>query len=656
MEDTSPGVVRDSTTIEPWNAPGLGDDTKNGMASRPPQTKGIPGSAYKDMQEEGRIQERPEDRLQTEARMLPPSDKRHGPSAQPRPVPLPEDSTVSAGEGETIGAPGAKATLQQQTDVARGGDEAPGRNKTIGETSGTTGVYTGPSAGDDSRRQTDGSEDKEEKGMYAEPSKEEKSIKTNGETSGTTGVYTGPSAGDDSRRQTVGSEDKEEKGMYAEPSKEESSCRQTEPNTRDASALPDGDFLAPRGAASVLSRTQPRVRGTLATFPEETDNAREPGDPSRDSTNPGDLRPDSDITPVFTAAQIEAISRGDMTGLPDSRHVDIEERLYPLTPADLELQLKALRSQRRTPPGDHPGSPGGYRTPRLLCGWPGSPKETGLDGGSYPTALTHLEGTSSNSDLSATLPRVRNRRTRPGSAVIDPDIPPLLHESEAPDRRHDPSVQEDSTRLEVAGLEVRETIRCMDWPFQGLDESGFTALLHSRTRDPYPLCGVMTGSLAPLVLATIDGHITQALVDTGALVTVISQEFWMLLGRPPLRTPSYGLVSAANAGISTLGFRHCSVTLAGISTTFPVWVLEDSVTPCILGVNLLRTLHALVDLGRDQVCFEGNRVTLPFITPGEHDLPRQDRTVAHLRRKDENTPGAPLQRGQTRVEDRPTLP
>ncbi|RHY04304.1 hypothetical protein DYB36_013375 [Aphanomyces astaci] len=263
--------------------------------------------------------------------MLPPCDKRHGPGAQPCPAPLPEDSTVSTKEGGTIGAPGAKATLQQQTDVGRGCDEAPARDKTIGETSGTTGVFTGPSAGDDSRRQTDGSEDKEEK------------------------------------------------GMYAEPSKEESSCRQSEPNTRDASALPDGDFLAPRGAASVLSRTQPRVRGTLATFPEETNDAREPGAPSRNSTNPvlgcpdpvmacsgvgnisavtvgstrigylkqGDLRPDSDITPVFTAAQIEAISRGDMTGLPDSQHVDIEERLYPLSPADLELQLKALRSQRK---------------------------------------------------------------------------------------------------------------------------------------------------------------------------------------------------------------------------------------------------------------------------------------------------------------------
>ncbi|RHZ28303.1 hypothetical protein DYB31_011277 [Aphanomyces astaci] len=116
MEDTSPGVVRDSATIEPRTAPGLGDDTKNGMASRPPQTKGIPGSAYKDMQKEGGIQERPEDRLQTEARMLPPSDKRHGPGAQPRPMPFSEDSTVSAEEGGTIGAPGAKATLQQQTD------------------------------------------------------------------------------------------------------------------------------------------------------------------------------------------------------------------------------------------------------------------------------------------------------------------------------------------------------------------------------------------------------------------------------------------------------------------------------------------------------------------------------------------------------------
>ncbi|ETV64850.1 hypothetical protein H257_18331 [Aphanomyces astaci] len=529
MDDTSPGVVRYSATIEPRTAPGLGGNTKNGRASQPSQRNRVPGSAC--MLQEGGIQA--EDKLQTEAMMLPPFDERHGPGAQPRPVPLPEDSTEEA----------AMRRLEETRQLKR----SPGPR-----------AYTQDTA---------------------------------------PGVTRNP---------------------------QNKKVRVDKLNRTPATLV--------RCLTEILwhlSRTQPRVRGTLATFPEETSDAREPGAPSRDSMNPvlgspgpvmacsgagtisavtvgstrtgysklEDLRPDSDITP--------AISRGDMTGLPDSRHVDIKERLYPLSPADLELQLKALAHNERTNEW-----PWWLTLSRLGCSgtvlerqsllvlallqtsrgppqesWrlsdsspplqtSGSPKEKGLDGGSYPTALTHLEGLDS------------------GSVVIDPGIPPHLHETEAPDRRHDPRVREDSTCLEVADLEVRETVRSMDWPFQGLDESGFTALLHSRTRDPYPLCGVMTGSLAPLVLATIDGHSTQALVDTGASVTVISQEFWMLLGRPSLRTPSYGLVSAANAGISTLGFRHCSITLAGISTTFPVWVLEDSVTPCILGVNLLRKLHA----------------------------------------------------------------
>ncbi|RHY24171.1 hypothetical protein DYB36_012508 [Aphanomyces astaci] len=352
-----------------------------------------------------------------------------------------------------------------------------------------------------------------------------------------------------------------------------------------------------------------------------------------------------------------------MTGLPDSRHVDIEERIYPLTPA-AQLQLKALRSQRKdvthadivrvvTTALKRPlteadsilfDSPVDIDDPERWLDWFSTTLNTceegphcksklraGMSGhGGWHSVVfrngigaAELAGIGPYPDLQGTVPgvlaavgllapsadgrarlkkrvsmegavmfylpdlgvqltlplrdleatrlhshiwRVRRRtltsRRRylesategldSGSAVIDPGIPPLLHESEAPDRRHDPRVREDFTRLEVAVLEVRGTVRSMDWPFQGLDESGFTVLLHSRIRDPYPLCGVMTGSLAPLVLATIDGHSTQALVDTGASITVISQEFWMLLGRPPLRTPSYGLVSAANAGISTL--------------------------------------------------------------------------------------------------------
>ncbi|RHY77099.1 hypothetical protein DYB38_014301 [Aphanomyces astaci] len=90
-----PGVVRDSATIELRTAPGQGNDTKNGMPSQLPQTKGVLGSAWKGIQQEGGIQERPEDKLQTEATMLPLSDERHGPGAQLRPVHIPEDCTVS---------------------------------------------------------------------------------------------------------------------------------------------------------------------------------------------------------------------------------------------------------------------------------------------------------------------------------------------------------------------------------------------------------------------------------------------------------------------------------------------------------------------------------------------------------------------------------
>ncbi|RLO07081.1 hypothetical protein DYB28_000633 [Aphanomyces astaci] len=65
-----------------------------------------------------------------------------------------------------------------------------------------------------------------------------------------------------------------------------------------------------------------------------------PGVPANLATTPGyETGPSPGVTPVFTEAQIEAIMRGDLTGIPEARHVDIEERLYPVSPADLERQV-----------------------------------------------------------------------------------------------------------------------------------------------------------------------------------------------------------------------------------------------------------------------------------------------------------------------------
>ncbi|RHY20788.1 hypothetical protein DYB32_009956 [Aphanomyces invadans] len=51
--------------------------------------------------------------------------------------------------------------------------------------------------------------------------------------------------------------------------------------------------------------------------------------------------------PVFTPGQVESIIRGDLAGLPDTRMVDIEDRLYPVTAEDLNMQLQALKTRHR---------------------------------------------------------------------------------------------------------------------------------------------------------------------------------------------------------------------------------------------------------------------------------------------------------------------
>ncbi|RHY49923.1 hypothetical protein DYB30_010947, partial [Aphanomyces astaci] len=77
--------------------------------------------------------------------------------------------------------------------------------------------------------------------------------------------------------------------------------------------------------------------------------------------------------------------------------------------------------------------------------------------------------------------------------------------------------------------------------------------------------------------------------------------------------------------------------LAEKQTTFPVWVLVDSVSPCILGINLLRKLKALVNLSTNCVGFGDSPITLPFHTDDAQATPR---TVAHLKREDPREPPA----------------
>ncbi|CAK4163805.1 unnamed protein product [Aphanomyces euteiches] len=60
------------------------------------------------------------------------------------------------------------------------------------------------------------------------------------------------------------------------------------------------------------------------------------------------LRSNEIPAPVFTPAQIEAIVTGDFVGISESV-ADIEDRMMPISSADIEGQIKKIRSRRKDP-------------------------------------------------------------------------------------------------------------------------------------------------------------------------------------------------------------------------------------------------------------------------------------------------------------------
>ncbi|RHY85704.1 hypothetical protein DYB37_013712, partial [Aphanomyces astaci] len=464
--------------------------------------------------------------------------------------------------------------------------------------------------------------------------------------------------------------------------------------------------------------------------------------PANLATTPGyETGPSPGVTPVFTEAQIEAIIRGDLTGVPEARHVDIEERLYPVSPADLERQLIRLKQERKdvtqedivkvvtmalrrplTRDDAHLfESPSDIDDPDRWLDWFSSTLETcdeartanrnfenarvaiisdtrwscfqrknlasnDLPGfGPIPeTVCTPPEGnalpiggaeisrlparqlvkvhgavqyhltddqasfTLQLRDLELTrLPsaiwRIRRRTLSSRhhyldlalgchhieSALATPDGRPQTPESLSP------GVVDSNNPLDVETTCLRAPTA--ELPFLDLNDDELLSMVAPFPRPDQRVCQVGSNPNVPLVQVRIQTSDTFALVDTGASVTVISEAFWNDLGSPPLQNPAYGLVSASNTPIRTMGLRYFSVTLGEKQTTFPVWVLVDSVSPCILGINLLRKLKALVNLSTNCVGFGDSPITLPFHTDDAQITPR---TVAYLKREDPREPPA----------------
>ncbi|RHY17539.1 hypothetical protein DYB32_010501 [Aphanomyces invadans] len=182
----------------------------------------------------------------------------------------------------------------------------------------------------------------------------------------------------------------------------------------------------------------------------------------------------------------------------------------------------------------------------------------------------------------------------------------------------------------------------VDWPFRNVPDEEIRedcARPAEVTTDdpPEPLVvGQITeDSTVPLVKVVIQHRLlsveVDALVDTGASVSVINPDIWRLLGSPPLVQPKYGLISASNTRMPTKGLTKFEVYVGTCRTHASLWVMKGAVSPCILGYNMLRKLGAVVNCTRACLQF-GSGEQVPFV---RQDCWTDDTgSVAHLHQAD----------------------
>ncbi|KAH9141379.1 hypothetical protein AeRB84_014435, partial [Aphanomyces euteiches] len=135
------------------------------------------------------------------------------------------------------------------------------------------------------------------------------------------------------------------------------------------------------------------------------------------------------------------------------------------------------------------------------------------------------------------------------------------------------------------------------------------------------LCAI--GSSNP-VTVSINGVPVEALIDTGASVSLISEQCWIRAGSPTLWQSKKNMVSVENRPLKTLGLRSFTIRLADQSSQFPFHVMPGTVTDCILGVDYLRRMHAQIDLAQNTLLVPSINFPIPLLCDPGQDNPGQD--------------------------------
>ncbi|KAH9089209.1 hypothetical protein Ae201684P_001414 [Aphanomyces euteiches] len=142
------------------------------------------------------------------------------------------------------------------------------------------------------------------------------------------------------------------------------------------------------------------------------------------------------------------------------------------------------------------------------------------------------------------------------------------------------------------------------------------------------LCAIGPLNQAPTVAVTINGVPVSALIDTGAIISVISEECWVRAGSPTLWKSRTNMISVQGQSLQTLGLRTFTIRLAERTELFPFHVMPGTVSHCILGIDYLRRVHAQIDLIQNCLIVPGTSRPLSLIRKSDFVNPSNEHEVS----------------------------
>ncbi|KAH9103881.1 hypothetical protein AeMF1_019899, partial [Aphanomyces euteiches] len=138
-----------------------------------------------------------------------------------------------------------------------------------------------------------------------------------------------------------------------------------------------------------------------------------------------------------------------------------------------------------------------------------------------------------------------------------------------------------------------------------------TRLCHTRSRS----------DTDPFIQAYVNNMKATTLIDTGATSSFVSATFWHKLGSPTLSHPRSSFVSADNSQLEMLGRIKLTINLAGRKVLFPFWVMSTALTDCIVGIDLLRQMGAIINLNDNTLSIDGcdELISLSPLSPAQQE-------------------------------------